>query len=585
MFTRLRVASAAALVGCVIAVSAYAQETSTPASAPAPANVAFVDGTVEVVQSGVAEAADPPVMLIEGDIVRTRAGRAEIVFGDGTLLHLSNDSELEILGDERLRLTMGRIVVRMSQAAARPYVIDTPVSSVRLEAHGEYGLTAERSGRLQLSVARGSASLAEGQPWTIRGGQMMTLLGPDARPLIEPFNSARWDSFASWSNDRANGFAASASASQLPYELRPYAPVLDQYGRWDYVTPYGYVWFPSVAASWRPYYDGAWSFTRYGWTWHGRDRWAWPTHHYGRWGYNGAVWYWIPANTWGPAWVTWSVGAGYVSWAPLGWHTSDRYDGWGRRDHPAYAPHYSPWRGWTVIPREHFGPRRNVRAHAVDGDRLDEGTRRTLINQAAPPRVVDDIAVPRGSVVRPGDRGNVRRPTTGVPSQRAAPVGPVAMPPPAPSGGAADHPAYAPATSTERGSERRGADRAPGMARPAPRQEPSGETGTVRTTRPETRGPSGEERRGASGETRSRSGEARGQSGEARGQSGEARGQSGEARGQSGEARGQSGEARGGAVLRNGAGRRDGGDGSGTRGPAAPSPPPASGARRRPGGG
>jgi hypothetical protein len=442
-----------------------------------------------VVQDGVTEPADPPFMLIEGDLVRTRNGRAEIVFGDGTLLHLSNDSEVEILGEERLRVTTGRVIVRVSHAAARPYVIDTPASSVRLDAQGEYEVTSAPSGRLVVAVARGAATLEGTQPWGIRGGQMLTLLGPGGRPLIEPFNSARWDAFVTWSHDRANGFANSASAAQLPYELRPYAATLDRYGRWDYVDPDGYVWFPSVGASWRPYYDGSWSFTRYGWTWHGLDRWAWPTHHYGRWGHNGTFWYWVPASVWAPAWVTWSVASGYVSWAPLGWHTARRFDVWGRRDHPAYAPYDNPWRGWTVLPRHQFAPRRNVRVHAIDGDRLDEVTRRVLLTQATPARPVDDIAVPRGSVNVPGARGNVRRPVrmppdaparADVPSRRDAPQG----------SGRGDNPAYTPPSSSSgtaervggRGSERRsepkgrestggaaerrGAVRAPGRAAP-----------------------------------------------------------------------------------------------------------------------
>ena len=420
MSTRLRFASAAAFLFCLIAVSAYAQEPSAPAPAPAPANLAFVDGSVDVVQGGVSEPAEPPFMLLDGDVVRTRNGRAEIVFRDGTLLHLSHDSDVELLGDERVRLTSGRVIVRLSHAAARPYVIDTPAASVRLEASGEYEVTSSPAGQLKVAVSRGAATLQDTSPWSIRGGQMLTVLGPGGRPLIEPFNSARWDAFATWSQDRANGLSTAASAQQLPYELRPYGPVLDRYGRWDYVEPHGYVWFPSVGATWRPYYDGAWSFTRYGWTWHGRDRWAWPTHHYGRWGFTGSFWYWVPATVWAPAWVTWSVASGYVSWAPLGWHTPRHLDVWGRRDHPAYDPYYSPWRGWTVLPRHQFAPRRNVRAYAVDGDRLNDAARDALLSNATPVRT-DDVAVPRGSVEMPGARGGyVRRPVPRAPG--AAPA-------------------------------------------------------------------------------------------------------------------------------------------------------------------
>jgi hypothetical protein len=477
--------SVAALVSCLIALPAYGQEPSPAEPAPAPASLAYVDGAVDVVQDGVTERADPPVMLIEGDLVRTRNGRAEVVFGDGTLLHLSHDTELEILGDDHLRLTSGRVIVRLSHAAAQPYVIDTPASSVRLEAEGEYAVATDRAARLEVAVTRGTATLTDGAAWTVRGGQRITLAAAGARPVIESFNTARWDAFSQWASDRAHGLASSSSAAQLPYQLRPYAPVLDQYGRWDYLAPHGYVWVPSVSVGWRPYYDGSWSFTRYGWTWRGRERWAWPTHHYGRWGFNGVVWYWVPATVWAPAWVSWTVTSGYVSWAPLGWYSSANV--WGRRDHPAYAPN-NPWRGWTVVRRDHFAPRRHVRTYAVDGNRLDVLTQRALISQAAVTRA-EPRAVRRQSVTTPASRGNVRRPATENPAAVAVPR-------------SGDHPAYAPRTAPSvedrRGTvratdDRRGAVRNPDDRRGAARgtedrggavREPRGRDATPREASP-----------------------------------------------------------------------------------------------------
>ena len=264
---------------------------------------------------------------------------------------------------------------------------------------------------------------------------MVTLAAPGARPQFQAFNTARWDSFSQWANERSNGFATSASAAHLPYEVRVYGSTLDQDGRWEYLNPYGYVWFPAVGVAWRPYYNGWWAHTRYGWTWRGHDRWAWPTHHYGRWGFNGAAWYWIPSAGWGPAWVSWGVSAGYVSWAPLGWNGSPAIGFWARRDHPAYAPRYDPWRGWTVVPRDQFGPRRPVRPRAIDGNRLDDGVRSAMILQNHGPAYAGS-AVPRQSFTVPPaqatrvatirasiDQGAVRRP------QDAATT-PAATPPP-----------------------------------------------------------------------------------------------------------------------------------------------------------
>ena len=101
---------------------------------------------------------------------------------------------------------------------------------------------------------------------------------------------------------RADARSQSQSAAYLPQELDVYGAALDQYGSWQYEAPYGYIWYPTVAADWRPYYYGYWSpVASYGWTWIGVDTWAWPTHHYGRWGYGRNRWFWIPGRTWGPA--------------------------------------------------------------------------------------------------------------------------------------------------------------------------------------------------------------------------------------------------------------------------------------------
>ena len=419
-------AVAAALLVCSVAVGAQAQESAAPAPAPggAPANLAYVEGGVELTHEGVSERADPPTLLEDGDIIRTPSGRAEIIFSDGTILHLDYNTEIELLAPDRVRLLRGRALFRVSAAAAHDYVVDTPAAIVRLAPRGEYGIGADdQRGDLDLTVARGAADVDDGTSRSsLRAGERLSLAGPGARPLFQPYNAARFDAFERWSSDRTNGFAATTSAASLPYELRAYGPVLDQNGRWDYVEPYGQVWFPSVGVAWRPYYHGAWGYTHHGWTWHGRDRWAWPTHHYGRWGFTGSFWYWIPAKVWGPAWVVWGGAPGYVSWSPLGWNGLPVI-GFGHHGYVGpYGP-YNPWRAWTVVPRQHFGYRRAVRLHAIDGGRLDDSIRRGWSVQALPPATPLGYAVPRYSaigtqaigstVVAPGieRRGNVRRPS------------------------------------------------------------------------------------------------------------------------------------------------------------------------------
>jgi len=94
---------------------------------------------------------------------------------------------------------------------------------------------------------------------------------------------------------------------------------LAPYGRWVFVEPYGSVWVPAdVAPEWRPYTQGSWVYTDVGWTWVSDEPWGWAPYHYGRWAFEPAYgWMWVPGVVWGPAWVAWRWGGGYVGWAPL----------------------------------------------------------------------------------------------------------------------------------------------------------------------------------------------------------------------------------------------------------------------------
>ncbi|MGE3275588.1 MAG: DUF6600 domain-containing protein [Vicinamibacterales bacterium] len=353
-----------AVACCCLPFTASAQDIAASIPDESPASLAYADGTVDLDHEGVATPADAPSLLIAGDRLRTARGRAEVVYGDGSVLHLDDYTEIELLDPIRIRLLEGRVILHASAAATSGYLIDTPASSVRLDARGEYGLTVDGSrGTLDIAVARGVAELLDeaGGRAVVRGGERASVDGPGARPLLARFNTARWDAFERWSQSRVEGVAVADAAGRLPAELRAYGPTLDRYGRWGYLEPYGYVWYPAVGTAWRPYYDGGWRLTRYGWTWYGSDPWSWPTHHYGRWGYSGASWYWIPARGWSAAWVSWGFSSGYVSWCPLGWNGRPVVSlavgistGW------------DPWRAWTVIPRRHFGTRGYIRSWAID---------------------------------------------------------------------------------------------------------------------------------------------------------------------------------------------------------------------------
>jgi hypothetical protein len=174
----------------------------------------------------------------------------------------------------------------------------------------------------------------------------------------------------------AQGYEGSSTA-YLPPNLQTYSTDLDQSGTWQYDASYGNVWYPTVGADWRPYYDGYWATVpTYGWTWIGYNRWAWPTHHYGRWGFARSRWFWIPGSTFAAAWVSWGTAPGYVSWCPLG------YDG---RPVVALSIGYrSAWNAWTILPRERFGYRGYpVARYAIEPYRLAASTP-FIVHRGAP---------------------------------------------------------------------------------------------------------------------------------------------------------------------------------------------------------
>src|SRR6185295_1256944 len=193
------------------------------------------------------------------------------------------------------------------------------------------------------------------------------------------------------------------SASYLPSDLQTYGTTFDRYGSWQYAAPYGYVWYPTVAPGWRPYYNGRWSSVpRYGWTWIGIDAWSYPTHHYGRWGYARNAWFWIPGRTWGAAWVSWGAAPDYVSWCPLGYDNRpvfalsvNSYDSWRRGG--------GNWFGWTVMSRSHFGGRGSyAQRYAVEPRTLPSETP-FIFSSRAPVALPHQSAV-GGRQLATGDR-------------------------------------------------------------------------------------------------------------------------------------------------------------------------------------
>src|SRR6266581_2262819 len=117
-----------------------------------------------------------------------------------------------------------------------------------------------------------------------------------------------WGSVPAWAYHRAS----------LEVDIGLFYKDLAPYGDWVEVRD-GWAWAPRVHHGWRPYAYGRWVWTDdHGWLWLSDEDFGWAVFHYGRW-YRDPVheWVWVPGYEWGPGWVAWRSGGGYVGWAPL----------------------------------------------------------------------------------------------------------------------------------------------------------------------------------------------------------------------------------------------------------------------------
>ncbi|MGH7896270.1 MAG: DUF6600 domain-containing protein [Candidatus Binatia bacterium] len=193
---------------------------------------------------------------------------------------------------------------------------------------------------------------------------------------------------------------ALAAAGPLParadWDDRPdaseYEQSLSPHGYWVDDGSFGRVWRPSVGWDWRPYSDGQWIWTSYGWTWSSYEPWAW-TFHYGNWGFSNLYgWVWAPGYVWGPAWVNWYWGDGFVGWAPLG------IGGF------AVIPSY-----WSYVHDYHFCAPRVNNVIVTDRRYLPDYIvhhRQNGWGREKPPALRDIQLVSRHQIERRGDRPN-----------------------------------------------------------------------------------------------------------------------------------------------------------------------------------
>ncbi len=289
------------------------------------------------------------LVVIEGDKLGTRDGRAEIQLGRRNYLRLDRDTLLDVIklpsrdGDlTKLHLLSGSIYVRVNNLdREKNFEIHTPDASFYLMEEGLYRIDVLDGEETEIRAFSGSAeAAAEEGSVLVQSGEQVT--AANGRLTSSPVSlRARRDDFSDWNAGRDSMYARRLTKTYLPADYYDYEYELSSYGRWAYEAPYGYVWVPRISYyDWRPYSYGRWIwYPIIGWTWISYEPWGWCTFHYGRWGWRfGLGWYWIPHRHWGwgPAWVHWYHGYDHYGWCALSYYNRpaviinnyfyDRYD-------------------------------------------------------------------------------------------------------------------------------------------------------------------------------------------------------------------------------------------------------------------
>jgi FecR protein len=334
-----------AVLACVLA-PARADDGDPPGRL---ARLSDVEGAVSLEPAGLQEWTAAPVNrpLTTGDRLWTdQSSRAELDLGDAAV-RLGSRTGLAFLNlDEniaQMQLTAGSLIVRIRDMwANQHYEIDTPNVAVTLQQPGEYRVDVSDAGDATVAkVIDGAAQVTGGGQTIAIGAQQQVTFSGTSTLTYQSATLGPPDDLDGWSAARERAFEDSSSTEYVADDV-PGTQDLDNNGQWQQTPEYGYVWMPTtVVMGWVPYRYGRWAWVSpWGWTWIDDARWGYAPFHYGRWVQWRNTWCWLPGPrqsrpVYAPAQVAWVGGPGAspsplganVGWFPLG-------------PHEAYVPAY-----------------------------------------------------------------------------------------------------------------------------------------------------------------------------------------------------------------------------------------------------
>jgi hypothetical protein len=281
---------------------AAAVESEAPAPPARVGQLSLVTGSARMRVDRVSawEPAAVNTPLTTGSALATeRASRAEVRVGSAAL-RLAQGAKVLLteVNDSSLHIEINHGLVALRVRALAPgerVLLSAGGVTVQLLSAGAYRVRhVAREARLMVWVLEGQARLAlSQQDITLAAHQHMHLDTRTSTRLESTANNERapFDEFADV-RDRLS--ERSVSLLYVSAEMTG-AEALDGHGSWRDEAGYGAVWFPDrLPIDWAPYRFGRWRWlTPWGWTWIDDAPWGFAPTHYGRWLFTGGRWGWV----------------------------------------------------------------------------------------------------------------------------------------------------------------------------------------------------------------------------------------------------------------------------------------------------
>ncbi len=336
------------LLTVLIASALLAAPLSAGADSPGDARTSLISGNVYLTAADTSNkwqtvSINMPVM--QGDTYWVaQDARAEIQFNGSSYLRADGGTEFQVTSLDSasntvtINLQTGRAYVDYENIGQGSFFeVDTPMVSIDANQDAQFDITVNEGGVTEVSVVSGSVDTNAESGSTAVGAGNMVSFSKSGMAVVSSYTPD--DAWMQWNSSRNLEVAQnSGSAAYLPPSLADYGYDFDNYGNWEYVATYGYVWTPiMVTSGWAPFSMGSWMWMGGNYVWISSEPWGWVPYHYGRWAYRaGLGWFWVPPARnqafWCPGAVAWTYTPDYVSWVPLA--PGETYYGYGN-----YGPH------------------------------------------------------------------------------------------------------------------------------------------------------------------------------------------------------------------------------------------------------